>query len=81
MKAIETTAHFDGKGELKIDNLPTIKNQNVKVLILIEENGQNDWYQFSANGLSSAYSNDEPQYTLNLIKEPNPDYKSTINND
>ncbi len=81
MKAIETTAHFDGKGELKIDNLPSIKNQNVKLLILIEENEQNDWHQFSVNGLSTAYSEDEPEYTLNLIKESNPDYKSTINND
>ena len=81
MKAIETTAHFDGKGELKIDNLPTIKNQNVKVLILIEEHLQNDWYQFSANGLNAAYSNDEPEYTLSLVKEPNPDYNLTTNND
>ena len=81
MKAIETTAHFNGKGELKIDSLLDIKNQHVKVLILIEENEQNDWYQFSADGLSTAYNEDEPEYTLNLIKEPNFNYKSTANSD
>ncbi|MEX8546131.1 MAG: hypothetical protein V5804_00900 [Mucilaginibacter sp.] len=50
-------------------------------MILVEENEQNDWYQFSADGLSTAYSEDEPEYTLNLIKEPNSNYKSTANNE
>ena len=75
MLAIETTASFNEKGELKIDNLPKIKNQKVKLLILLEENEQNDWYQFSAKGLSAAYGDDEPSYTLNMLQEPNPDYK------
>ncbi|CAN5216716.1 hypothetical protein BH20BAC1_BH20BAC1_22020 [soil metagenome] len=75
MQAIETTANFNEKGELKIDNLPIIKNQKVKLLILLEENEQNDWYQFSAKGLSAAYSDDEPSYTLNMLQESNPDYK------
>jgi hypothetical protein len=75
MQAIETTANFNEKGELKIDNLPIIKNQKVKLLILLEENEQNGWYQFSGEGLSAAYSEDEPVYTLNMVKEPNADYK------
>lgn len=62
MKAIETTAHFDEVGLLKIDNLPIIKNQHVKLLILIEE--QTDWYKFSGEGLSAAYGENEPDYTL-----------------
>ncbi len=75
MQAIETTATFNEKGELKIDNLPIIKNQKVKLLILLEENEQKEWYQFSAKGLSAAYSENEPSYALNMLKEPNPDYK------
>ncbi len=75
MQAIETTASFNEKGELKIDNLPKIKNQKVKLLILLEENEQNNWYQFSAKELSAAYSDDEPSYTLNMLQEPNPDYE------
>lgn len=75
MKAIETTANFNDKGELIIDNLPVIKNKKAKLLILFEENEQEDWYQLSNKGLSAAYGEDEPDYTLNMLKEPNPDYK------
>lgn len=74
MQAIETTATFNEKGELKIDNLPMIKNQ-VKILILLEEGEQNEWYRFSSSGLSEACGEDEPSYSLDMIKEPNPDYK------
>lgn len=75
MQAIETTASFNEKGELTIDNLPLIKSQKVKLLILLEENEQNEWFRFSGKHLSAAYSDEEPSYTLNMVKEPNPDYK------
>jgi len=74
MQAIETTASFNEKGELKIDNLPLIKNRKVKLLILLDETEQKEWHQFSNQTLSKAYSEDEPDYTLNMLKEPNPDY-------
>ena len=75
MLAIETTASFNENGELKIDNLPIIKNQKVKLLILLEETEQNEWYHFSGKGLSAAYDENEPPYELNMLKELNPDYK------
>lgn len=75
MQAIETTATFNEKGELKIDNLPKIKSQKVRILILLEEGEQNEWYRFSSEGLSKAYGEDEPSYSLDMVKEPNPDYK------
>ena len=74
MKAIETTATFNEKGELKIDNLPIIKNQKVRLLILLEENEHNEWYRFSGSGIAEAYGEDEPSYSLDMVKEPNPDY-------
>ncbi len=77
MQAIETTARFNEKGELKIDSLPVIKNQKVKLLILLEENEQNEWNQFSGNGLSVAYGEDEPAYTLNMVKESNAGYNKS----
>ncbi|WP_293016235.1 hypothetical protein [Mongoliibacter sp.] len=75
MRAIETTASFNDKGELKIDKLPNIKNQKVKLLILMEENEDIEWHQFSASSLSAAYGDSEPHYSLSMVEEPNPDYK------
>lgn len=49
------------------------------MLILIED--QTDWHHFSAESLSAAYDKNEPEYTLDLIKEPNPGYQSTSNHD
>lgn len=76
MEAIETTANFNENGELEIDNLPVIKNQKVKLLILLEENEKNVWNRFSNQHLSDAYGKQEPEYNLNMLKEPNPEYKS-----
>ena len=76
MKAIETTARFDENGKIIIDKLPVIKNKKVRLLILVEEEIESDFYKISAEGLSNAYSVDEPEYDLSLVKEPNPEYKN-----
>jgi hypothetical protein len=34
-----------------------------------------DWVRLSLEGLARAYGDDEPEYPLNLIKEPNPEYE------
>lgn len=75
MKAIETSARFDENGELQIDNLPAIKNRSVKLLFLLEET-DDDFHLLSAQGLAAAYGNDEPEYSLNEVKEPNPVYRN-----
>lgn len=75
MRAIETTANFNENGELEIDNLPVVRNQKVKLLILLEEKEKNEWNQFSSQHLSDAYSTNEPEYNLDMVKEPNPEYK------
>ena len=75
MQAIETTANFNKNGEIVIDNLPAIKNQKVKLLILVEEDEKNEWNRFSEENLSNAYSIQEPDYDLSMVKESKPDYK------
>lgn len=75
MKAIETFATFNENGEIFIDNLPKIKNQKVKLLFLFEEDNEDELYAFSAKGLSKAYSENEPEYDLSSIKQPNSFYK------
>jgi hypothetical protein len=33
------------------------------------------WYRLAAQGLAMAYGDNEPDYSLAMIKEPNPEYK------
>ena len=73
MRAIERLAEFDAKGNFIIHNPPALKNKKVKLLILIEDE-ENEFYDLSMAGLSKAYSEDEPDYDVSMIKEPNPDY-------
>lgn len=35
---------------------------------------QSAWHEFSLNSLASAYGHSEPEYSLDMIKEPNPEY-------
>ena len=50
----------------------------------IEENRTNnndiaeesDFYELSKENLSKAYSDKEPEYSLNMLKEPNPNYET-----
>jgi hypothetical protein len=32
------------------------------------------WLRFANSGLAAAYGENEPEYSLDLIKEPNPEY-------
>ncbi|MEO6406644.1 MAG: hypothetical protein ABIY51_06020 [Ferruginibacter sp.] len=34
-----------------------------------------EWNEYSAQQLSKSYSEDEPEYSLSMISEPNPVYK------
>jgi hypothetical protein len=38
-------------------------------------NEDENWNQFSKEKLSKAYGNNEPDYELSMVKEPNPSYK------
>lgn len=38
------------------------------------ENENSEWYQYSQKNLAEAYSYNEPEYTIQMVKEPNPEY-------
>lgn len=76
METIETTAKFDEEGKLSVDNLPNIKNRKVKLLILLPDKENEDWFELSSGRLSQAYGNNEPEYPLSMINEPNGDYNA-----
>lgn len=56
-----------------------IKNDyNIELVIESkEDNERRRWQQFSQTALVKAYSFDEPEYSENMVKEPNPEYKKS----
>ena len=86
-KAITLRAHFDGD-RIVLDDPDSVKlKPNAKLLVTVlpeSESGQQPddnrserqaWLQLSVDGLRRAYSDDEVEYSLDLIKEPNPEYE------
>ena len=77
MKTVTLTAHFDGE-HIQIDE-PFVLPPKVRLLVTIlpgesEDEEREAWTQLSAHGLASAYGPDEPEYSLDMLKEKNPDY-------
>jgi len=77
MKTIALRAHFDGE-HIQLDE-PCDLAQDTPVMILVrseeEDDERDEWGTAAGLLLENAYGEDEPEYPLNLIKEPNPDYE------
>lgn len=76
MATIETTAFFNGDGELVTNKLPGIKNRKVKLVIAFEDDAVNLEDEMSI--LIKSYVADEPDYAGNTVNEPKVEY-DTIN--
>jgi len=81
MKTITLSATFDGERIRLEDNYPLPKDARLLVTVLSptisedDEEFRQDWYRLAAKNLERAYGPDEPEYTLDMIKEPNPLYE------
>jgi hypothetical protein len=76
MENITLRAHYDGR-QIQLDE-PFELEPNTKLLVTVIQSSDSehqDWRNFSAQGIERAYSDDEPEYSENLIKELNPDYE------
>ena len=78
MIPITIRAHFDGE-HIRLDE-PCQLEPDAKLLVIVlpkrphvEEN--KDWMHLSLQALENAYGEQEPEYSLDAIKEPNPDYE------
>ncbi len=84
MKVKKLRAHFDGN-KIVLDDTADLK-PNTKLIVtilpdslseedrkIIEE--REEWQRSSAKSLSNAYGEDEVEYSVDLIKEPNPEYE------
>lgn len=78
MNAIMLRAHFDGEKIVLDDPVELEPNAEFIIAILPQEQFHEEhaaWLRLSMESLNSAYGDDEPEYTLDMIKEHNPDYE------
>ena len=75
---ITLRAHFDGQ-QIQLDDPFELKpNTRLIVTVITDESvdeDQADWAILSQKVLSNAYGEDEPEYSLDMIKEQNPEYE------
>jgi hypothetical protein len=70
-------AHFDGE-QIRLDE-PCQLAPDTEVLVVVvprqpSDGESEDWVLLSRQALENAYSEQEPEYSLDAIKESNPDY-------
>lgn len=77
MQTITLNAHFDGKQILLDEPYELEPNTKLVVSVIGTRNGnRDDWTRFSLANLERAYGDEEPEYSLDLIKELNPKYEA-----
>ena len=77
MRLMTIRAHFDGE-QIRLDE-PCQLAPDTKLLIVVvpshtPDGEHEEWMLLSRQGLENAYDEQEPEYSLNAIKESNPDY-------
>jgi len=79
MKQMILRAHFDGEQILLDEPVKLEPNTPLRILVGGGEDTldaeHEDWLRLSRQRLEAAYGENEPEYTLDMIKEPNPDYE------
>ena len=81
MKIITLSATFDGECIRLEEDFPLPKDARLLVTVLPtgaagDEALREFWRQMSAGSLARAYGSGEPEYTLSMVREPNPRYES-----
>lgn len=76
MPSVTLRAHFNGT-QVVLDE-PFALEPNVKLLVTVlppeTDFERENWLRLSAQGLETAYGDDEPEYSLADLKEANPEY-------
>lgn len=78
MESITLRAHFDGRQILLDEPFPLQPNTKLIVTVIPDSLDQerDDWGRLALQNLARAYGPDEPEYSLDDIKEVNPDYEA-----
>ena len=77
METVNLRAHFDGKQILLDEPFELEPNTELMVTILPKslDDEREDWARLALESLERAYGDNEPEYSLDLIKEANPEYE------
>ena len=76
MENITLLAHYDGS-HIQLDEPYELQPDTKLLVSVIRSDAAEDvaWTKFSQQGLAAAYSDAEPEYSLNMVREPNPSYE------
>ncbi|KRT66358.1 MAG: hypothetical protein XU11_C0009G0002 [Candidatus Dadabacteria bacterium CSP1-2] len=78
MKAVTLGAHYDGKQIVLDEPFPLEPNTKLIITVLSKQRIDDErsaWLLLSRQGLENAYGEDEVEYSLDMIKAPNPEYE------
>jgi hypothetical protein len=77
-RAITLRAYYDGE-QIRLDEPFELKpGTPLTVTVWPEEDSEReDWTRLSLRSLENAYGENEPEYSLDMIKRPNPEYEGT----
>lgn len=71
-------AHFDGQ-QIRLDESCQLEPDTQLLVVVLPkhapDNEHEDWLLLSRQALENAYGKDEPEYSLDAIKESNPEYE------
>ena len=78
MDLITLRAHFDGE-QIRLDESFELEPDTELIITVLPRkspDGERDaWLLLSEGGLEAAYGENEVEYSLDLIREPNPAYE------
>ena len=75
MDTISIRAHFDGQ-EIRLDEPYQLEPDSELIVTVlpkrVRENERDSWLRISEARLGEAYGADEPDYSVEMVREPNP---------
>ncbi len=76
METVTLRAHFDGTAILLDEPFELERNTELIVTVVprASDEERDAWTRLALESLARAYGDDEPEYSLDLIKERNPNY-------
>lgn len=77
MDTISIPAHFDGERILLDEPVELEPNTRLLVTVLPGRDAEREsWLRLSGKRLEDAYGEDEEEYSLDMLREVNPDYEA-----